>query len=400
MAQNAMILAKLAQVEAALAEIRTLIADPSAAPPASAKAAEVVTATEAIKAGATPLTEDDLAAMVKAGVKAGAQVKTLGKAVFSLLSIPKSLWGAAREQWKEYRAGITDSEAKAAVSELVLTEEVLESLRRGTDAKTNKPFDAKTRTKKLIAEFADYEIHPALYERAGREWREWAEANGLGERATAPPQSSRSAPKSPKAALPALLSAQMLASIRESKDPKGRAFHKGSQKRMLAETLTGLGIAESDHARAAKEWKAYAAAEGIEREGSSKGSTKGSAKGSAQGSVSGSEGVPEDFGPEMAPTTPAPDSAAAAAPAAAASASASASAKVLTPVQYVRISDSFPTTAEPDEKDIRKVLARVGVPRGAFKKAVTEWREWAKENHRAMEEEDDDGEVDMGCDEP
>jgi hypothetical protein len=344
-----------------------------------------------MKAGAKSLTEADMDAMVRAGVKVGAQIKTLGKTVFAPLGIPEYSWEASREQWKEYRSAIADDEAEALASEPVLTEEICETLKLGTDPKTKKPFDATTRTKKLAGELADHEIHPVLFERAGKEWREWAEAHGLGKRAKAPPQSSRTtkAPKAKEEALPALLTADMLATIRGSTDKHGKTFHAGSQKRMLADTLTGLGIAEEDHARAAKEWKAYAKAEGISREGSPAGSAKASSK--------GSEGAPEELSEGVGPAMPeAPAAKPAAKPAAAASASASSSGKILKPDQCVRISETFSTNPMPADLDIRKALRLIGVPHSAFTKAVTEWREWAKDNHHASEEED---ELDLGMDE-
>jgi len=389
-------LTKIAEMEAALATMRSMLSDPTApTTPVKAKAVRVPGAP--MKAGAKSLSEADMEAMVRAGVKVGAQIKTLGKTVFGPLGIPEYSWEASREQWKEYRSAIPDDEAEALASEPVLTEEICETLKLGTDAKTKKPFDATTRTKKLAVELADHEIHPVLFERAGKEWREWAEAHGLGKRAKAPPQSSRSA-KAPKAKaedLPALLTADMLASIRESTDKHGKAFHAGSQKRMLADTFTGLGIAEADHARAAKEWKAYAKAEGISREGSTAGSAKASSK--------GSEGVPEELtegvGPAMteAPASPKPAAAKPKPAAAAASASASSSGKILKPDQCVRISETFSTNPMPADLDIRKALRLIGVPHVAFTKAVAEWREWAKDNHHATEEDDD--ELDLGMDE-
>lgn len=398
MSCNAAMLTKIAEMEAALADMRSMLADPSApTTPVKAKAARVPGAP--MKAGAKSLSEADMDAMVCAGVKVGAQIKTLGKAVFGPLSIPEYLWEDSREQWKEYRSAIPDDEAEALASEPVLTEEICEALKDCTDAKTKKPFDATTRTKKLAGELADHDIHPVLFDRAGKEWREWAEAHGLGKRAKAPPQSSRSAkaPKATKEALPALLTADMLASIRDSTDKHGKAFHAGSQKRMLADTLTGLGIAEADHARAAKEWKEYAKAEGITRESSPAGSAKASSK--------GSDGVPEELsegvGPAMpeAPASPKP-AAAAAKPAspkpAAAAKPAASSGKILKPAQLAAISQTFSTNPMPSLVDIRKVLRLHGVPHAAFTKAAAEWRKWAEDNHRVTEE---DTEVDLGLDE-
>jgi len=390
-------LTKIAEMEAVLATMRSMLSDPTA-PTTPVKAKAVSMPDAPMKAGAKTLSEIDMAAMVRAGLKAGAQIKTLGKTVFGPLGIPEYAWSASREQWKEYRSAVPDDEAEALASEPVLTEEICEALKEGTDAKTKKPFDATTRTKKLADEFVFHEIHPVLFDRAGKEWREWAEAHGLGKRAKAPPQSSRAAkaPKATKEALPDLLTADMLVSIRESTDKNGKAFHSGSQKRSLADTLTGLGIAEADHARAAKEWKAYAKAEGISREGS----PSGSAKASSKGSDGVPEGLTEGVGPAMpaaaaASASPKPAAAASAAKPAAAAA-ASSSGKILKPDQCTRISETFSTNPMPADLDIRKALRLIGVPHSAWTEAVAEWREWAKDNHHATEEDDD--ELDLGVD--
>jgi hypothetical protein len=388
MSQNAAMLAKIAQMEAAIADLRSMLTEPTA-PTTPVKGAKAVRVPDApMKAGAKSLTEDDMEAMVRAGLKVGAQIKTLGKTVFGPLGIPEYSWEASRDQWKAYRAEIPDDEAKALESEPVRTEEMCETLKCGTDPKTKKPFDATTRTKKLVTEFADHDIHPVLFDRAGKEWREWAEVHGLGKRAKAPPQSSRTgASKSPKTDVPALLTADMLATIRESTDKHGKSFHAGTQKRMLADTLSGLGIEEADHAKAAKEWKAYAKAEGITRDGSQTGSAKASSK--------GSEGVPEGLtdgvGPAVEPAAATTKSAAAAA------VSASSAGKVLKPEQCVRISDIFSTNPMPADIGIRKALRLIGVPQSTFDEGIAEWREWAKDNHRvAKDDGEDDGEVDLG----
>ena len=382
MSQNAAMLTKIAQMEAVIADLRSMLSDPTppTTPVKAVKAAQVPDAP--MKAGAKSLSEADLDAMVRAGMKVGAQIKTLGKTVFGPLGIPEYSWGVSREQWKEYRTEISDDEAEALASEPVLTEEICETLKSGTDPKTKKPFDATTRTKKLAVDLADHDIHPVLFEKAGKEWREWAEVHGLGKRPKAPSQSSRTvSPKSPKADLPALLTTEMLETIRGSTDKHGKPFYVGSQKRMLADTLSGLGIEEADHVRATKEWKAYAKAEGISREGSQAGSTK------------GSEGVPEGLtegvGPVVESTTTKPVT-----KPAAAAASTSSVTKTLTPTQCVRISDMFSANSMPADLDIRKALRLIGIPHDTFTEAVVEWREWATDNHRAKEE--DDLEVDLG----
>ena len=401
MSQNAAMLTKIADMEAAIAELRAMLSDPTSAPITPVKAVKAAQVPDApMKAGARSLTEADLDAMVRAGVKVGAQIKTLGKTVFGPLGVPEYSWEASREQWKEYRAEISEDEAEALASEPVLTEEICETLKAGADPKTKKPFDATTRTKKLATDLADHDIHPVLFDRAGKEWREWAEAHGLGKRAKAPPQSSRtSAPKSPKATLPDLLTTDMLVTIRDSKDKHGKSFYAGSQKRMLADTLSGLGIEEVDHARATKEWKAYAKAEGISREGSQAGSTK------------GSEGVPEGLSEGVGPATASPKSVSFASPpepkddddwstigvdgskgAGRPTASASSSAKILTPTHLSRMSDAFSSNAAPGTTEVRKILALIGIPNSSFLKAELEWREWAKENHTTRM----DTEIDLG----
>ena len=383
MSQNtAAMLAKISQMEVAIADLRAMLVAPST--PEKAKAVGSVPGAP-VKVGGNSLSDADLDAMVRAGVKVGAQIKTLGKTVFKSLGIPEDSWEASREQWKEYRAGITDDEAKALASEPVLTEEMCETLKVVTDSKTKKAFDATTRTKRMEGDFADHEIHPILFNRAGKEWREWAEVHGLGKRAKAPPQSSRTkSPKAKKEVLPDLLSAEMLTSIRESTDKHGKPFHSGSQKRSLADTFTGLGIAEEDHARATQEWKAYARAYGISRTSSTAGSTKSSSK--------GSEGAPEELSEGVGPAMP--EAPAAKLPpkltikSGGASASASSSGKVLKPDQCVRISEIFSTNPMPADLEIRKVLRMIGVPHSAFMSAVDEWREWAKDNHCVTDDED------------
>ncbi len=359
MSQNAAILSQIAQMEVALAQMRALVTGSAEAPVTPVKGARAVSRVPdaPLKAGAEPLEEADLVAMVKAGVKGGAQVKTLGKTLFGPLGIPEHLWKAAREQWRAYRETVPDVDAEALAAEPVLTEEICQAL------KSRGGYDAKSRTKKLAAEFTDYEIHRALHERAGKEWREWAEAHGLGERSKAPTR--KPAAKKEKVELPALLDADMLVQIRDGTDPDGKPFHGGSQKRKLADTLTGLGIAEKDHARAAKEWREYAKAEGITREGSTK----------------GSEGVPESVGPAAA--SPEPASPKPAAPS---------SAKILTPAHLSRMSDTFSNNAAPGTTGVRKILALLGIPRSSFLRAEMEWREWAKENHNVS----DDDELDLG----
>jgi len=373
MSQNATILSQIAQMEVALAQMRALLTDSTDAPVTPVKGAKAVSRVPdaPLKAGAEPLNEADLVAMVKAGVKAGAQVKTLGKTLFAPLGIPEHLWKAAREQWKAHRETVSDEDAKTLAAEPVLTEEICEAL------KSHGGYDAKSRTKKLAAEFTDYEIHLALHDKAGKEWREWAEAHGLGQRSKAPTRTP--AVKKEKVELPALLNADMLAQIRDGADPDGKPFHGGSQKRKLADTLTGLGIAEKDHARAAKEWREYAKAEGIARGGSK--------TSSAKGSTQGSEGVPESVGPAAASPEPASPKAAA-----------SSSAKILTPTHLSRMSDAFSSNAAPNTTEVRKILALIGIPRSSFLKAEMEWREWAKENHTTRMDTEIDDELDLGLD--
>ncbi len=377
MSQNVAMLAQIAQMEASLAIMRAMLTGSTDAPRTPTKAKAPAQAPGApVKGVAEPLTAEDLNAMVKAGVKPKAQVKGLAKTVFKALGLPEYLHAAAREQWKAYRETVSDEDVALAEQEPVLTEEICQAL-RGCKGKNGKEFDAKTRTSWLAAEFTDYEIHPILHDKAGKEWREWAEQNGLGERMKAPKRSAGST-KPKKEALPALLTEEMLQTIRESKDDKGSAFHSGSQKRKLAPTLTGLGIAEKDHARAAKEWKAWAKEQGIAREGSTT-SSKASSKAS---STAGSEGVPESVGPTAsvpAPVTP---------PSPAASASASRSAKPLTPSMLSRISETFSTTQTPSTIDLRKVFKAFGVPKTVWVIAEKQWNEWAKDNHIATDDDD------------
>lgn len=435
-------LAKIAQMEAVIADLRTMLTDPTA-PTTPVKAKAVVSTPGApMKAMAHSLTDDDMDAMVRAGVKAKAQIKTLGKTVFDPLGIPESSWSACREQWMEYRSEIADDEAETLASELVLTEEICEALKDCTDAKTKKPFDATTRTKKLADEFASHDIHPVLFDRAGKEWREWAEAHGLGKRAKAPLKTTRTA-KAPKAPKEDLLTADMLATIQDSTDKNGKAFHSGSQKRTLADTLTGLGIEEADHARAAKEWRAYAKAEGISSKTSSKASSKASSK--------GSDGVPEELTEGVGPILPKASVSKTAVLSkdnllllkkegyvsdasvddlqkmfdlfgiaeddwdraetewrkwakenngAKSAAAGSRSTKILRPDQFTRLSHSFSSVQNPEDADLTKALKLIGI-RSSLREAIAEWREWAKDNHHATDDEtehatdDEDDEIDL-----
>lgn len=328
MSQNAAILAQIAQMEASLAQMRKLLTGDAAMTPTKvhpdAEASSVPTKSVGVDA---PLSDADLEAMVKAGVKASAHTKSLGKTVFKAIGIAENEWANARAQWKAYREAITDEEATLEENEPVLDEGVLENL------KNHGEYNAKTQTRKLSAEFTDYGIHPVLHAKAAKEWREFAEKNGLGERSKAPKRTASA--KAPKKVLPALLDDEKMEVL------KNAGFHSGSQKRKLADTLTGFGIEEKEHARAAKEWREWAKARGIDR--------------SASSSHAGSEGVPESVGPV---STDEP---------------------ILKPERFGMLV-SYGTKEDVPTETLNRWFGMWGIPNENFAKAEAEWREWAKAN--------------------
>lgn len=364
MSVNASILAKIAEAEATLAELRSLVVG----------CVDVGKATDTpMKVVGEPLTSEDLKAMVKAGVKAGAHVKGMAKTVFKAMDIPEYQHEAARAQWKAYRGDVSDEDAALEEQEPVLSEEMLESL------KEHGEYDAKTRTSKMRSEFIDYGIHAVLHDRAGKQWREWAEAQGLGERMKAPkrPVSVRAKAKAEGSA--AVLSEEMLLEIKGAKDKAGKPFHSGSQRRSLERTLEGLGVPASEHTRATKEWKVWAKAMDIVRGGSTSGSDTGSV-GSAD---------------DAAPAAAAAASAATPAAASAAAPAAPTITKVLAPAQLSRISDMFSLNPAPGAPDLRKAFKQLGVPKVSWLAAEKQWTVWAKDNHRVTESD----ELDLGLDE-
>lgn len=347
-----MILSQIADMEAALATLRDMVVSGTDGTTDAPATKATKACPEPVKATAYPLSTEDLMAMVKAGVKAGAHVKGLAKTVFKAIDLPEEQHAAARIQWKAYRSEIADDDAITEEQEPVLTEEITEALKSVGD------YDAKTRTSKLKGELTDYGIHPILHERAGKEWRQWAEENGLGERMKAPKRPS-GATKTKKAAMPAVLTEDMIQSIREASDDKGKAFHSGTQTRKLEAVLTGLGIAHDDQKRATKEWKEWAKANGITREGS--------AAGSKASSV-----APEPAAAAASAAAPVPQSAAVPAPKAV---------EPLTPAMLTRLSDMFAMNSSPGTPDIRRGLKNFGVPKSAWVDAEKQWNEWAKDNH-------------------
>lgn len=363
-AQTTAILAQIAQMEASLAQMRSILAatgDVPAAPMTPVKAIKGASRTPGapVKGRSTPLTEADMEAMVKAGIKGSAHVGSLGKTLFSVMGMPEHSWEDAREQWKEYRKSIDDVAAEVSAAETILSDEVLEAL------KATGNYNAKSQTRKMAAEFTDYDIHPALHDKAGKEWREYAEKEGLGERSKAPARVPK-APKEAKEALPAVLSADMLESLKES------GFHGGSQKRKMADALTALGIAEGDQDRASKEWREWAKEQGLKK-------PEAAPKKAKKGSESESES-------ESAPATP---PAAPAAPAASESAPASIRAPVLDDSRIAQLV-SYKTTAETPKEAIFPWFTMWGVPKDKYADALTQWREWAKKNMVKSEDEDEE----------
>ena len=390
---NAAILAKLAELEIAAAAIRAMLSGETPMPSTPTKAASAVVPGAPVKAGAMPLTDEDLNAMLKAGVKAGAQVKALGKTVFKAIGLPEHLHSAAREQWKEWRKEVSDEDAALAEQEIVLGEEILDALKDTQDSK-GKTFNAKTRTSAMASEFATYDIHPILHDKAGKEFRQWAEENGFGERMKAPTPPKRE--RKVKEALPALLTADMLLALREEQDDKGKPFHSGSQVRKMADALTGLGISAEDHKRAVKEWKVYASAEGITSKTASK---AGSKAGSEASSRAVSEGIPEEVGtgPVLAIRRGEEAEPVAAAAAAAPKPKPKpkrkrATKSILSLADCAKVSELLISEAEPTDEALTKVLSGMGIKPAVMKKAREEWREWAKENHKAETEETEDEE--------
>lgn len=374
---NAAILAKLAELEIAAAAIRAMLSGETSTP---TKAVSADVPGVPVKAGAMPLTDEDLNAMLKAGVKAGAQVKALGKTVFKVIGLVENLHSAAREQWKEWRKEVSDEDAALAEQEIILTEEILDALKDTRDSK-GKTFNAKTRTSAMASEFSSYDIHPILHDKAGKEFRQWAEENGFGERMKAPTPPKRE-PKA-KETLPALLTEEMLLRLREETDDKDKPFHSGSQVRKMADALAALGISPEDHKRAVKEWKTYAITHGITSKVVSKAGSKASSR-------AASVGVPEEVG-----TGPALASAAAAAAASPKIKRKRAPKAILSLADCTKASEALIREAEPSDEAITKVLSGMGIKPAVMKKAREAWREWAKENHKAEEAEEDD-EMDLG----
>lgn len=203
-------------------------------------------------------------AMARAGIRKGAQIKTMIKTIFIPLNIPEAKYESVRKQWKDWVGSKTADEWERLTCEdtPIVSEETMVALKDGG-------FKATNHGKKLREALVSNGIHPILLKKAGAEWRVWAEKEGLGKRPSLPPRGT--ATRAITSDDTKILSESQLSSLRDMKDSKGSPLlHQGSQGRSgLTDALKSLGIDDKNIKSASKEWRMWAKSKGIVRGSSS-----------------------------------------------------------------------------------------------------------------------------------